>query len=194
MQAPQAAVNGVKIDQAKSAQANAANVRAAQQQVSSCFNVAGEEAAANASLAAWRKAQAGDEAGSMAILDKLDKQYPNLGTVQFMRGQCLEKLGKPKEAVKYFQKSVDQNTSSSMHLFKLAEAKRTAGDAKGAVADYRRLIAMAPNFSPAKLGLAQALIAVDKNSPEAKTIVNDVLAANPDDKDAQVLLSSFKNK
>lgn len=167
---------------------------AAQNQQLSGFNAEVETAVAQQSLIAWRKALAGDEKGSLALLDQLDEKYPNILTLKFMRGQILEHFGKKKEALKYYQMSVTGNEFSSIKLFKLAEIKRTTGDAKGSVEDYRLLVQRAPDFAPAKLGLAQSLLALDKNSEEAKKLVEEVLAAEPANKEAKAIQLTFKSK
>lgn len=167
---------------------------AAQNQQLSGFNAEVETAVAEQSLIAWRKALSGDEKGSLALLDKLDEKYPNILTLKFMRGQILEHFGKKKEALKYYQMAVTGNEFSSIKLFKLAEIKRTTGDAKGAVEDYRLLVQRAPDFAPAKLGLAQSLLALDKNSEEGKKLVEEVLAAEPANKEAKAIQLTFKSK
>ncbi|MBS1954764.1 MAG: tetratricopeptide repeat protein [Cyanobacteria bacterium SZAS-4] len=156
------------------------------------FNAEVETAVADQSLVAWRKAIAGDEKGSLALMDKLDEKYPNILTLKFMRGQILEHFGKKKEALKYYQMAVTGNEFSSLKLYKLAEIKRTTGDAKGSIEDYQLLIKRAPDFVPAKLGLAQALLAVDKNSAEGKKLIEDVLVMEPSNKEAKALQSTFK--
>lgn len=172
----------------------ASTLVAAQNEQLSGFNAEVETAVAQQSLIAWRKAIAGDEKGSLALLDQLDEKYPNILTLKFMRGQVLEHFGRKKEALKYYQMAVTGNEFSSIKLFKLAEIKRTTGDAKGAVEDYRLLIKRAPDFPPAKLGLAQALLQLDKNSDEGRKLVEEVLAAEPANKEAKAIQSTFTSK
>ena len=181
------------VEHPKTSREASALVSAQNQQLSG-FNAEVETAVADQSLVAWRKAIAGDEKGSLALMDKLDEKYPNILTLKFMRGQILEHFGKKKEALKYYQMAVTGNEFSSIKLFKLAEIKRTTGDAKGSVEDYRLLIKRAPEFVPAKLGLAQALLAVDKNSTEGKNLIDEVLAVEPNNKEAKAIVLTFKNK
>lgn len=172
----------------------ASTLVAAQNEQLSGFNAEVETAVAQQSLIAWRKAIAGDEKGSLALLDQLDEKYPNILTLKFMRGQVLEHFGRKKEALKYYQMAVTGNEFSSIKLFKLAEIKRTTGDAKGAVEDYRLLIKRAPDFPPAKLGLAQALLQLDKKSEEGRKLVEEVLVAEPANKEAKAIQSTFTSK
>jgi tetratricopeptide (TPR) repeat protein len=164
----------------------------AQNQQLSGFNAAVETAVADQSLLAWRKATGGDEKGALKMLDDLDRQYPHILTVQFMRGQVYEHFGEKKEALKYYQMAVTGNEFSSLKLFKLAEIKRTTGDAKGAIEDYKLLLQRDADFGPAQLGLAQALVVVDKNSAEARKLVDQVLANEPENKVAIALQEKFK--
>ncbi len=171
-----------------------ASLVSAQNQQLSGFNAEVETAVADQSLIAWRKATKGDEKGALAMLDDLDRKYPDILTLKFMRGQVLEHFGRKKEALKYYQQAVTGNEFSSLKLFKLAEIKRTTGDAKGSIEDYKMLIQRAPAFMPAKLGLAEALITLDKNSSEAKNLIDEVLASEPENKEAKALQLRFKNK
>ncbi|CAN5212232.1 hypothetical protein BH10CYA1_BH10CYA1_43660 [soil metagenome] len=172
----------------------ASALASAQNQQLSGFNAEVETAVADQSLVAWRKAIAGDEKGSLALMDKLDEKYPNILTLKFMRGQILEHFGKKKEALKYYQMAVTGNEFSSLKLFKLAEIKRTTGDAKGSIEDYQVLLKRAPDFVPAKVGLAQAYLALDKNSAEGKKLIGEALELEPTNKEAKAIQSTFKNK
>jgi tetratricopeptide (TPR) repeat protein len=164
----------------------------AQNQQLSGFNAAVETAVADQSLVAWRKATSGDEKGALKMLDDLDRKYPDILTLKFMRGQVYEHFGQKKEALKYYQMAVSGNEFSSLKLYKLAEIKRTTGDAKGAIEDYKLLLQRAPSFVPAELGMAQALVVVDKNSAEARKLVDQVLANEPENKEAIALQEKFK--
>jgi tetratricopeptide (TPR) repeat protein len=148
-----------------------------------------EDAIAKGCVEAWRKAIGGDETKAMAQLKAPDKQYPKVATIHFMIGQVLERFGKKKEAIPYYQDSVDQFEFSSIHLFKLAETMRTTGDAKGSLVPYRKLVQTAPEFMPGKMGLAKALLVLDPNSAEAKAELKQVLKSEPDNKEASSLLT-----
>jgi tetratricopeptide (TPR) repeat protein len=147
-----------------------------------------EDVIARGCVEAWRKAIAGDEGKAMAQLKALDKQYPKVATIRFMIGQVLERFGKKKEAIPYYQDSVDQFEFSSIHLYKLAEAMRTTGDAKGSILQYRKLVQTAPDFLPGRIGLAKALLATDPNSLEAKNELKQILKSEPSNKEASALL------
>lgn len=165
----------------------------ARNQEVSAFNAEVENAVANESLTAWRKAIAGDKQGALKMLEDLDRRYPNVNTVKFMRGQVYEHFGDKKEALKYFQMAVQGNEFSSLKLFKLAEIKRTTGDAKGAIEDYRKLLEHG-EFLPAEVGMAECLYTLDKNSKESRKIIENVLSAEPKNKEALALQSKFKTK
>jgi len=141
---------------------------------------------------AWRKGLAGDQEGAIKQLKELDKQYPRVSTVRFMLGQVLERAGKKEEAIKYYRDAVRQSDFDSMHLFKLAEALRTTGDAKGSIPYYRKLLKGAPDFSPGELGLAQALLKIDRNSKEARELIGQVLKDEPQNKEALALSSGIR--
>lgn len=146
-----------------------------------------EEEVSRGCVDAWRKALAGDEAGAMNELKSLDREYPQVITVRFMMGQVLERVGKKKEAVKYYREAVTKSQFSSMYLFKLAESLRTTGDTKESISRYRELLAKNPQFVPGMLGLAHSLYALDSKSSEARTVVGKVLELEPENHEAQSL-------
>jgi len=150
-----------------------------------------EEAISKGSLEAWRKGLAGDIDGAVKQLEDLNKKYPKAITVRFMIGQVLERGGRKAEAVKYYRDAVRQSQFNLMYLFKLAESLRTTGDSKGAVRTYKDLLALDPNFVPAKIGLAKSLWQLDKNSPEARTQVEESLALDPKNQDAQSFITEM---
>lgn len=143
---------------------------------------------------AWRRALAGDVEGAIKQLKDLDKKYPKVSTIKLMLGQVLEHAGRKKEAIAYYRESVREFEFSSIHLFKLAEAMRTTGDAKGSIPYYRKLVVNAPDFSEGKLGLAKALLVVDPQSKEAKDEINQVLKTEPNNKEALAMLDAGTKK
>lgn len=143
---------------------------------------------------AWRKGLAGDVDGAMKQLKDLDKKYPKVATVRLMMGQVLERAGRKQEAVQYYKDAVTDFEFSSIHLYKLAEAMRTTGDAKGSIPYYRKLVKNAPDFSVGELGLAKALIQVDSHSTEAKDLIKKVLKAEPANKEALAMTAIKSTK
>jgi len=141
---------------------------------------------------AWRQAIAGDCDGAIKKLKELDTKYPKVATIRFMIGQVLEKCGRKKEAVQYYKDAVREFEFSSIHVYKLAEAMRTTGDAKGSIPHYRKLLRAAPGFSAGKMGLAKALLAIDPNSKEARGLLNQVLEVEPANKEAVAVLANAK--
>ena len=152
-----------------------------------------EEKVSNACLHAWRRALGGEVDGAIEELKALDKEYPHMGTIKFMMGQVLDRAGRKQEAIPFFRDAVRESEFSSMHLFKLAEALRTTGDVNGAIPEYRKLLKQAPNFAPAKVGLAECLYKLDKRSAEARKLLGEVIAADPADKGALVLQKEMKS-
>lgn len=150
-----------------------------------------EEAIATGSIEAWRKGLAGDVDGAIKQLEALNKKYPKAITVRFMIGQVLDHGGRKKEAVKYYREAVKQSQFNRMYIFKLAESLRTTGDAAGAAQNYQELLKLEPGFVPAKVGLAKALWAMDKNSPEARKQVAEALEIDPKSQDAKSLLAEM---
>ncbi|HNB21289.1 MAG TPA: tetratricopeptide repeat protein [Candidatus Obscuribacter sp.] len=126
-------------------------------------------------LEAWRKALKGDEKGAIAQLDELEKRYPKVSTVQFMKGQVLEHLGKGEEAVKYYRASLDNSEYSSIRQFKLAQAYLKLKKFKEAETIYRKLLKTFTDFPDAKLGLARCLIAQDTHTKEGHQLLAETV-------------------
>ncbi len=122
-------------------------------------------------LEAWRKALKGDGKGSIAQLDALEKKYPTFSTVKLMKGQVLDRIGKPDEAVKYYQESLQDSQFSSIRSFKLAQAYIRAKRYKEAEPLYRKICQSYEDMLDPKLGLARSLLGQDKNSKEGKELV-----------------------
>jgi tetratricopeptide (TPR) repeat protein len=109
-----------------------------------------------------------------------------------MTGQVYEHFGRNKQAVEYYRKAVTGNEFSSFHVFKLAEAMRKNGDNKGAMACYRKVLLNAPQFGAANLGLAKCLLATDKQSTEARTLLSEAKSDEVSAKEAQILLDQLE--
>jgi predicted Zn-dependent protease len=144
-------------------------------------------------LAAWRTGLAGNLKEALAQLDVLAQKYPHVPTILSMQGQLLDHFGKKKEAVKYYRQAAVGREFSTLNVYKLAEDLRATKQDKEAITYYRRLLECDPKFVPGKIGLAKALLDMDKKSVEAKKELEGALAIEPDNKDAQALLHGIAN-
>lgn len=89
---------------------------------------------------AWKLAAVkNDREGAMKILEKLDKEHPDISTVRMMMGQVEEHFGNHKAASVHFRKAHSVNEFSSLQTYKLAESLRKAGDPKGSIIYYEKL-------------------------------------------------------
>lgn len=175
-------------------------------QVSAEANMAKEQAVADGCLAAWRKAYRDkDEEGAMKMLEQLDKKYTGISTVQFMMGQVKDYFHKPKEALEHYKRAHSTNEFSSMQTFKLAEATRKAGDAKGSIVYYQKLLEnldrattdysmsnMEQLRSSVRLGLVKAYKDCKQNS-EAKAELDKILKVDANNAEAKSLLKELEN-
>lgn len=146
-----------------------------------------DSAVATGCLTAWRKAIDGKVDEAMADLKALDEAHPKTGTIAMMMGQVMEHAGRKKEATDYYKEAVNRSRYSSLYLFKYAEQLRKSGEAKASIPEYRNLLKQTPNFAPAHVGLAQSLIALDKNSKEARQEIKQALILEPENTDAKRL-------
>jgi tetratricopeptide (TPR) repeat protein len=175
-------------------------------QLSAEVNMAKEQAVADGCLAAWRKAYKDkDEEGAMKMLEELDKKYTGISTVQFMMGQVKDYFHKPKEALEHYKRAHSTNEFSSMQTFKLAEATRKAGDAKGSIVYYKKLLEnldrattdysmsnMEQLRTSVRLGLVKAYKDC-KQSNEARVELDKILKVDANNAEAKSLLKELEN-
>jgi tetratricopeptide (TPR) repeat protein len=140
-------------------------------------------------LDSWRKCVSGNKKEGIAELKKLSQKYPRSSSVLFMTGQVLDRYGDKKEAIAYYEKAANNSDFAAMSLFKIAESLRNTGNTEQAIDKYRKLIDISPQFTEAHLGLAKCLIKTTPDSEEAKNELKKVLELEPNNKDAQALLS-----
>jgi len=146
----------------------------------------------NECLKAWRMACKGDEKGSMAALEDLDRRYPGVLTIQMMEGQVCEHFGHMELAIQHYRKAANGNEFGGMQVFKLAEAMRKNGDYKGAQVQYRKILAKSPQFASASLGLAKCLLVADKQNIEARNLLSQAASDPLTGKEAQALLDKLE--
>ncbi len=163
-------------------------------QIGEPLDLQAEEEIATGCLTAWRQALAGDDDGAMLKLKDLEKKHPKATTVVFMMGQIAEHGGRKEDAVRYYAQVAEKSKSNNMYLFKLAESLRATGDANKAAARYRELIERFPDFAPGRVGLARALMEVDRHSREAARQIQVVLDTDPDNKEALKLREEMERR
>lgn len=174
-------------------------------------NMAEEQAVAEGVVTAWRKAIAskkagGDETEAMKMLEELDAAHPNISTVQLMMGQVMDHFGKSKEALEHYKKAHSVNEFSSLQTFKLAESMRNAGDFKGAIPHYKRLVGNLEKATEqygkgddfkqllvsVRLGLARALKGEGSDIKAAEEQIKKSLELDPNNADAKALQAEFE--
>jgi cytochrome c-type biogenesis protein CcmH/NrfG len=79
-----------------------------------------------------------------------------------------------------------------MQAFKLAQAYRKGGKHDKAIAVYRKLIKLAPDFPEGKIGLAQSLVLSGGDKKEARKLVSEALKIAPDNAEGIKLSQELK--
>jgi len=148
-----------------------------------CVDYAAETEVSEKSLTAWRLGLAGHVDQAMNTLDDLDKKYPNMKTVSFMKGQVQEHAGHKEEALKFYKQAIVGNEFDAMEIFKLAELERETGKNAQAITDYHKLLNVSPSFAPGQLGLAKACLKDDPHSNEARQCLQQVVDGDPEGKE-----------
>lgn len=167
-------------------------------------NMSSEAAVAHDCVEAWKVAvREKDEARAMAMLEKVDKEYPNISTVQLMMGQVKDYFKKPKEALAHYRKAQAVNKFSSIQTLRLADSLRRNGEFKEASMHYDRLIKnieaavgeyghddMAIILASVRTGKAICLNSQGKKD-EALALVKKALTGDPQNPEAKELLKNL---
>ncbi|MBX9687479.1 MAG: tetratricopeptide repeat protein [Candidatus Obscuribacterales bacterium] len=184
-------------------QANASNAGAGEK-----FDPAVDEIISKETLIAWRHALAHDqvppmdknelaelrrkdEDESMQMLQNLAKRYPSASFVKTMMGQVKQHFGKKEEAAAFYEEASLQNRHDPILLFKAAEMRRKGGNNERALSYYKELLLLQNDFPGAKLGMARCLLADKKTAAEGMKIIDELLAADPLDKEAAAAKAEF---
>ncbi len=139
----------------------------------------------NLSNKEWQKLRAKDEKQAIQELSLLAKRYPSSSTVKLMMGQVKEHLGKKEDSIQFYMQANSLNRKNPMYLFKLAESLRKNGNTNDSIKYYRELLSIEPGFTSGEMGLAQSLLANDKRSQEAKTILARIVQQTQPSNSAQ---------
>ena len=102
-------------------------------------------------------------------------------------GQAYAKAGKDQEAIAAFRRCLALDIGNSDSYFYLAHALELDGQWDEAAKTYESGLAVSPNYTDLKLGVARCRLHQDKPD-EARDIANQVLAQNPNKADALLIL------
>lgn len=138
----------------------------------------------------WKTTRARDEEEAMVSLKALASGHPNSSYIKTMMGQVKQHFGKREEAAAYYEEALLQNRKDPVLMFKAAEMRRNNGNNKQALVYYNQVVKIQPDFPGAQVGMARCLLADAATADEGRKILKEVLAKNPDDKDAQTALNS----
>lgn len=139
--------------------------------------------------AEWNRVRAADEAESMKILLDLEKNHPKASYVLTMMGQVKHHFKKDEEASEYYERAMLQNRADPILLLKLANTRMATGKIPKAIKFYRESLKANPDFIDAKIGLAKALLKQNPKDEEARTLLHEVLEAEPNNEKAKEALA-----
>ncbi len=151
--------------------------------------LAHDDDAKSMDAAAYAKLRHNDEAESMVMLKDLEKHYPKASFIKTMMGQVEQHFGKKEEAAAYYEEAMMQNRREPVLLFKIAEMRRESGNIERARSYYEQVIEIQPDFPGARVGIARCLLADKKTAADGRKMLQDIVAKNPLDKDAQAALA-----
>jgi tetratricopeptide (TPR) repeat protein len=127
-------------------------------------------------------------AAAEAFLHAAELQ-PTESRPRFLAGFSLEHAGKFAEAIEQYRAAQGLSPKDYEVHFALGRVLLRTGDAPGAEGQFREAVAARGDSAPARLGLANALLAEKKNEA-ASDALNEYLKLNPGDRSARFDLAS----
>jgi serine/threonine-protein kinase len=114
----------------------------------------------------------------LAYLKRIQQAHPNDLWANQRLGFVLASLGKPGEAIGYFQAALAVRPGSGLMHHNLAHVLDKVGRREEAVTEYRRAIELAPRSGPVHVGLVQVLCALGRFD-EAHAVLPTALRLEP---------------
>lgn len=130
-----------------------------------------------------------DEEEAMDMLKKLSEAHPGSSYIKTMMGQVKQHFGKKEEAANYYEEALLQNRRDPILIFKAAEMRRNSGNLPQAQIYYRQVLKLQPDFPGAQVGLARCLMANSGTAADGKKMIDEILAKDPEDKEAKAALA-----
>ena len=144
--------------------------------------------------AKYKELRQKDEQEAMDMLQTLSKAHPSSSYIKTMMGQVKQHFGKKEEAAAYYEEAMLQNRRDPILIFKLAETKRTSGKTAQALTYYMKVLQLQPDFPGAQVGVARCMMADSNTAADGRKMLDEILAKNPDDKDAKAALAEAPAK
>ncbi len=138
-------------------------------------------------LAGLGRMQAGDNHNALPLLQRARQQTPRHVDLLYALGECLTRLGRPREALEPFDTAIAIAPEARLH-FARAMALEDLSELDGARAGFEQALALDPAQSEALSRLA--LLAVQRGDvQEARTLAERALAIDPKDSAARIALA-----
>ena len=129
-------------------------------------------------------------AGATAPLQKAVELLPNLARAKFALGVAYERSGKTPEAIEQYQEAEKIDPKDFDTHFTLGRLLLGAKRPAEAEAEFRAALAIQNDSSPARLGVAQSLVA-EKKTDEAAELLSAYLEKVPGDRQARFQRASL---
>jgi Flp pilus assembly protein TadD len=138
-------------------------------------------------LAGLQRMQLGDNHNALPLLQRARQQTPRHIDLLYALGECLTRLGRPREALEPFDTALSIAPEARLH-FGRAMALEDLSELDGARAGFEQALALDPAQSEALSRLA--LLAVQRGDvQEARTLAERALAIDPKDSAARIALA-----
>ena len=140
------------------------------------------------SLTAIKRMHAGDNVGALPLLLRARELAPGHVDLLNALGECLSRLGRPREAVEAFGAAIAVTPDARLH-FGRALALEDLSELDAARADFERALALDPAHAEAQARLA--LLAVQRGDAKtARALATRALAINPRSATARIAAAS----
>jgi tetratricopeptide (TPR) repeat protein len=149
-------------------------------------------ALAATALAVGARARLYDYRTTLAIWEDTVRKAPYHSTALTNYGSELVRLGRPAEAVPYFQRAIRLRSDVAMMHYLLGWSLLLTRDATGATGPLREAIRLAPDTPNAQFALGQAL-AASKDWDGAVAAFTEALRLNPKDEQSRTELAKVHN-
>jgi tetratricopeptide (TPR) repeat protein/mono/diheme cytochrome c family protein len=122
-----------------------------------------------------------------ALMRRRLQKYPADFTANFNLGAALQSMGKPDEAVGYYQAALRVRPDDVTALNSLGTAFQELGKVEEAAGYYRRVVGLKPDYANARYNLGNSLLALGKPD-EAVDHLREVVRLQPGDAKAYISL------
>jgi tetratricopeptide (TPR) repeat protein len=135
----------------------------------------------------------GDSKQGLAILERLDKSYPNNPVIKYQLALAYVQAKNTTQAIGTLQQAIGIAPKYAEAVVLLAQLSLQAGDARSVIAPLESAVKLRPDVSQIRMLLADAYQAVGR-SDDAASLIGDQVKQTPGDSQSYVALGAILKK